>query len=143
MRLDERLREHNNGAAAGLTIEEAKKRWPGSWGVAGDLDASPYDGAESPRAFYDRAGAFMDTIEDDGTVPIVVSHGGTIVCLVARWLLLTAEVLNPIGFSAHTTSITVLSQDANGRRLDVLNDTAHLSGDSGHVTLGQLVEWRR
>jgi probable phosphoglycerate mutase len=143
MRLDERLREHNNGAAAGLTIEEAKARWPGSWGVAGDLDARPYDGAESPREFYDRAGAFIDEIEDDGTVPVVVSHGGTVVCLVARWLLLPAEVLNPIGFSAHTTAISVLSQDSNGRRLDVLNDTAHLYGRDGSVTIGDIVAARR
>lgn len=141
--LDKRLREHNNGAAAGLTIDEAKKRWPGKWGLAVPLDESAYDGAETPRHFYDRAGAFIDEIAHDGTVPVVVSHGGTIVCLVARWLGLSAEVLNPIGFSAHTTSITVLSRDENGRRLDVLNDTAHLSGEHGRVTLGELVERRR
>lgn len=143
LRLEPRLREHNNGEAAGLTIEEAKARWPGRWGVAGDLDDRPYDGAETPREFYDRAGAFIDGIEDDGTIPVIVSHGGTIVCLVARWLLLSAEVLNPIGFSAHTTAISVLSRDDNGRRLDVLNDTAHLYGRDGSVTIGDIIAWRR
>lgn len=143
LRLDERLREHNNGEAAGLTIDEAKARWPGRWGAAVGLDEQNNDGAETPREFYDRAGAFIDEIEDDGTVPVVVTHGGTVVCLVARWLLLSAEVLNPIGFSAHTTAISVLSRDDNGRRLDVLNDTAHLYGRDGSVTIGDIIAWRR
>jgi probable phosphoglycerate mutase len=137
--LDARLREHNNGAAANLTIEEAAKRWPDTWAVPVPLDTRAYEGAETPREFYDRAGAFIDEIEGDGSVPVVVTHGGTTVCLVARWLRLSIEVLEPIGFAAHTTSITVLSEDANGRRLERLNDTAHLADGASAVRIGDLL----
>lgn len=138
--LDPRLREHNNGAAANLTIHQAAARYPDTWDIAVPLDTRAYEGAETPREFYDRVGAFIDEIEHDGRVPIAVTHGGTMVCLVARWLRLSAETLNPIGFSAHTTSITVLSEDKNGRRLERLNDTAHLAGGSGAMGLGDLID---
>lgn len=136
---DARLREHNNGAAANMTIEDAAARYPETWAVPVRLDTRAYEGAETPREFYERAGAFIDDIESDGSVPVVVTHGGTIVCLVARWLRLSAEVLEPIGFSSDTTSITLLRNDRHGRRLERLNDTAHLSGDGGGVRIGDLL----
>ncbi|MBI5288142.1 MAG: histidine phosphatase family protein [Chloroflexi bacterium] len=136
---DQRLREHNNGAAANMTIEAAAARYPETWAVNVPLDTRAYEGAETPRQFYERAGAFIDQIEADGSVPVVVTHGGTMICLVARWLRLSAETLQPIGFSAHTTSITVLSEDRHGRQVERLNDTAHLYGSAGHVRIGDLV----
>jgi probable phosphoglycerate mutase len=137
---DPRLREHNNGECADLTIDEAKQRWPDTWAVPVALDMQAYPGAETPRGFYERAGAFIDDLDDEGTLPIVVTHGGTMVCLVARWLGLTAEVLEPIGFSAHTTGITVLQTDQHGSRIvERLNDTAHLAGLEGGVKLGDLL----
>jgi probable phosphoglycerate mutase len=99
-----------------------------------------YPGAETPRGFYERAGVVIDDLDDEGALPIVVTHGGTMVCLVARWLGLSAEVLEPIGFSAHTTSITVLQTDQHGSRIvERLNDTAHLAGSEGGVKLGDLL----
>ena len=53
--LDERLREFNNGEAAGLTQDEVQKRWPRGDGPMG-LDEKPWPGCESWREFYARAG---------------------------------------------------------------------------------------
>ena len=100
----------------------------------------PFPGAETGREFYERAGSFIDTLSADGPLPVVVSHGGTIICMVARWLRLTPEALEPIGFSTHTASITVLQSDAHGDRIvERLNDVAHLAGIEGWVGLGDLV----
>jgi probable phosphoglycerate mutase len=136
---DERLREHNNGECAGLTIEEAKKRWPDMWTKPALLDVREFPGAETPREFYERAGAFIDSFAHDGDLAIVVTHGVTHDCLVARWLGLPAEVLEPIGFSAHTTGITVLTDGRHGRRIERLNDAAHLAGMEGDVKLRDVV----
>lgn len=137
---DARLREHNNGECAGLTIEEAKKRWRDTWAVPVPLDVRAYPGAETPREFYQRAGEFIDDLAADGPLPIVVTHGGTMICLVARWLKLMPEAVEPIGFSAHTTGITVLQSDAHGSRIvERLNDASHLDGIAGSVKLGDLL----
>lgn len=136
---DPRLREHNNGERANLTIEEAKQRWPDTWAVPVPLDTRAYPGAETPREFYQRAGGFMDELDGEGPLPVVVTHGGTMVCLVARWLKLTPEAANAIGFSAYTTGITVLESDEHGSRIvERLNDAAHLSGLEGSVNFGDL-----
>jgi probable phosphoglycerate mutase len=137
---DPRLREHTNGECADKTIEEARELWPDTWAVPVPLDVRAYPGAETPREFYDRAGAFIDDFASDSrdAVPIVVTHGGTMICLVARWLELSADVLEPIGFDAYTTGITVLRADKHGRRMERLNDTAHLAGIEGGVRLGEL-----
>ena len=76
---DARLREHNNGECANLTHEEAFERYPGVYGQVLPLDEAAYPGAETARALFDRAGAFIADLRDDGTTPIAVSHGGTIV----------------------------------------------------------------
>jgi hypothetical protein len=62
------------------------------------------------------------------------------ICLVARWLKLSAEALDPIGFSAYTTGITVLQLDRHGSRIvERLNDATHLATDSGATNLGSLL----
>jgi broad specificity phosphatase PhoE len=133
-KFDPRLREHNNGECAGLTHDEAAQRYPDTWLVPVPLDVRPYPGAETPREFYVRAGAFIDDLNADGaTIPVVVSHGGTLTCLVARWLRLPPEVLNPIGFEFHAGSISVLRSDRHGPRIERLNDIGHLGGMDGWV----------
>jgi probable phosphoglycerate mutase len=136
---DARLREHNNGAAANLTIQEASCRFPDTWNVQLGIDDVPFEGAETGRQFYARSGAFIDDLPADGPIPVVVTHGGTVICLVGRWLHLTAESLEPILLSSHPTAITVLRGDARGVRvLERLNDAAHLDGIEGSVSLRDL-----
>ena len=137
---DERLREHNNGEAADLTLAEARARWPDVFGVAWPIDFRPFPGAETGREFYARAGAFLDGLPAEGPLPVLVTHGNTLITLVARWLRLTPEALEPIGFSAHPTGITVLVRDRFGARVvERLNDVAHLAGMEGWVGIGELL----
>jgi probable phosphoglycerate mutase len=137
---DARLREHNNGAAVDLTMTEVRARFPGVFDAPWALDFRPFPGAETGREFYERAGAFIDTLPAEGPLPVVVSHGGTLTCLVARWLLLSPEALEPIGFAFHPVSITVLQTDRHGGPVvERLNDTAHVAGMDGWVGLGHLL----
>ena len=133
--LDERLREFNNGEAAGLTYEEVQRRWPekpGPWG----LDHRQWPGGETWREFYQRSGSFIDALDMDGPLPIVVTHGGTVATLIVRWLALALESSELQNFSAHVTGITVLRELGHGvRGLERQNDVAHLAGMEGWVSL--------
>lgn len=132
---DARLREFNNGEAANLTIDEALRRFPqppGPWGA----DYRGFPGGETWRELYTRAAAFLADLPDDGRLPLVVTHSGTTIGLVAGWLGLPAETTHQIGFSAHVTGVTVLQRDDHGySRIERLNDIAHLAGSEGHVPL--------
>jgi probable phosphoglycerate mutase len=136
---DPRLREFNNGEAAGLTIEEVQRRWPRPPGPMG-LDERAWPGCETWREFYERAGAFVDTLEFEGGLPIAVTHGGAAYVLVARWLGLPPELMKVVNFAAHVTSVTVLKRPENGlREIERLNDVAHLAGMEGWVGLDAAV----
>jgi probable phosphoglycerate mutase len=137
---DERLREHNNGDAVGLTMDEARVRFADSWDIDWGLDIRPFPNAETWREFFERTAPFIDERENDDAVTIAVTHGGTILNLVARWLMLPAEAIASAGFDAHPTSLFVLRSDKRGQRIaERMNDTAHLDGTPGHVTIGALV----
>ena len=133
---DDRLRELNNGEAANLSQDEVNRRWPRAAGPMG-LDERAWPKSETWREFYGRAGAFLDTLDLDGPPPVVVTHGGTLFVLVARWLNMPAELMKVSNFHAHVTSITVLKMPENGlREVERLNDVAHLVGTDGWVSLG-------
>jgi probable phosphoglycerate mutase len=137
--VDARLREHNNGAAANMTIEEARAAFPGAqepWLI----DDHPYPESESGRELFERAAGFLDELQDDGRVPVVVSHGGTIECMIARWLMLTAEAVGAIRLGVHTTGVTTLSRGLWGRAMvERMNDVSHLAGMEGWVGIGELL----
>jgi probable phosphoglycerate mutase len=140
--VDERIREHNNGDAANLTIEEARIRYPAWFGEGGTSiwafgAPAPAPGAETGAEFYERCASFLDSLPAEGPIPVIVTHGGTIMCLVARWLLIEPHAIAPIGFAAHTTSITVLTGQPF-REVERLNDVSHLAGMSGWVSIGDL-----
>lgn len=132
---DARLREFNNGAAAGLTLEEALRAYPeaeGPW----PADHRQWPGGETWREFHRRTGGFLDDLSLDGPVPIVVTHGGNVHSLSARWLGVDEERISSTGFAAHVTGITVLQSDELGhRRVERANDMAHLAGIEGHISL--------
>jgi broad specificity phosphatase PhoE len=120
------IREFNNGIAAGMLREEADK-------IRRELtepfiDWQPYPEAETWRQFYWRvAGCMGRLIEDQGSLLLVVTHGGTLVNIVAWWLRLDDEMLSKVSFNAHPTSISVLGVNQWGEHvLERLNDTAHL-----------------
>jgi broad specificity phosphatase PhoE len=110
------------------------------------LDEAIYPGSESGREFYDRCASFIDGLEGDEGTPVIVSHGGALICLVGRWLGFSVEALEPVGFEFHTTSITVLRHFRDdvphgpiGRAIERLNDTSHLSSAEGRVGLGRIL----
>jgi probable phosphoglycerate mutase len=134
---DERLREHNNGECANLTWEEASRRYPDVLGRPLPLDEPAYPGAETARALFERAGGFLHSLYAGVGTPILVSHGGTIVCLIGQWLGMTAEVLQTMGFEAYPTSVTVLRDRGTGRGVERANDVTHLSGMEGWASIGE------
>jgi probable phosphoglycerate mutase len=137
--LDWRLREFNNGEAANLTLAEAHRRFPdrpGPW----PADHRQWPGGETWREFHRRAGAFIDELDLDGPLAIVVTHGGTLDTMAARWLLVDEEKVSHVGFASSVTGMTVLQKDELGhRRVERMNDTAHLAGIEGYIPLNLAV----
>jgi probable phosphoglycerate mutase len=124
---DDRLREHNNGEAANMTMAEARERYAEQFARPWTMDDRPFPGCESFRELYARAAAFLDDLPAGGGTPVVVSHGFTLMYLVAKWLRLPPEAMEPIGFSMHPTSITTLVRDRfDNPWVERMNDVSHL-----------------
>lgn len=126
------LREKNNGKAAGLTQEEAKKfHHPPATGR--ELDHVNYDGGETRRTFFARTvKGFRNLLADAGERDlIIVSHKGTIQNMIFDWLRLSIEEVadKRISFDIRPGSLTVLGDNKWGEHaLFALNDTSYLSG---------------
>jgi probable phosphoglycerate mutase len=122
------LREINNGIAAGKTKKEAQQyaRTPPTGKPL--LDWQMYPQAETWRQFYARVAACMARlISDQDRLLVLVTHGGTIINVVAWWLRLEVEMLSQVSFDAAPTSVSVLRVNQwNERTIGRLNDTAHL-----------------
>ncbi|MEX0750614.1 MAG: histidine phosphatase family protein [Dehalococcoidia bacterium] len=137
---DARLREHNNGAAANMTLDDARARYAEAFARPWLMDDRPFPGCESRRELYERASSFLDELDGDGRLPVVVAHGASMECVIARWLRLTPEALELIGFAAHTTGVTTLVRDRFGEPgVERMNDVAHLAGMEGWVGLDGLL----
>ncbi len=120
------LREFNNGVAADRTKAEVAHLYrPPSEPI---MDWQPYPEAETWRRFYRRITAFMDEVHVDEDRPtLIVSHGGTIVNLVAWWIRLEEASLSYTTFHTSPASLSVLNvTPLNERAVERLNDTAHL-----------------
>ena len=103
------LREFNNGVAANRTKTEVAHLYS----LPSDpiMDWQPYPEAETWRRFYRRIRKAMDEIhavEDRPT--LIVSHGGTIVNIVAWWLRLKESDLSFTTFHSSPASISVLNE---------------------------------
>ncbi len=122
------LRELNNGAAAGLTAEAARRlenpfREPA-------LDWVPFPDGESWRGLYTRISSFLSALRAGGRDRLVlVSHGNAIICAINWFLGLdTDENLRFLMYETRPCSLTYLRITADQSRYVVrLNDTAHLS----------------
>ncbi len=120
------LREFNNGVAADRAEEEVAHLYrPPSEPI---MDWQPYPEAETWRRFYRRITAFMDEVHAEEDRPtLIVSHGGTIVNLVAWWIRLEEASLSYTTFHTSPASLSVLNvTPLNERAVERLNDTAHL-----------------
>jgi probable phosphoglycerate mutase len=120
------LREFNNGVAADRTKAEVAHLYrPPSEPI---MDWQPYPEAETWRRFYRRITAFMDGLHAVESRPtLIVSHGGTIVNLVAWWIRLEEASLSYTTFHTSPASLSVLNvTPLNERAVERLNDTAHL-----------------
>ena len=120
------LREFNSGVATGRKKAEVAHLYrPPSEPI---MDWQPYPEAETWRRFYRRITAFMDglqAVEDRPT--LIVSHGGTIVNLVAWWLRLDEASLSYTSFHTSPASISVLNvTPLKERAVERLSDAAHL-----------------
>ena len=120
------LRELNNGIAAGMTKEEARRHYREPTEPL--IDWQCYPGAETWRQFYGRVSGFMTSLpRDRDGITMFVTHGGTIVNIVAWWLRLEIETLSRVTFRASPASISVLgSTELSERAIFRLNDAAHL-----------------
>jgi len=137
---DARLREHNNGEAANMTLAEARERYADAFARPWSIDDRPFPGSESGREMYARVSSFVDDLQADGRVPVVVAHGISGTCVIARWLMLTPDALEPIGFGAGTASITTLVRDRFGNPwTERINDVGHLDGIEGAASLARLL----
>jgi 2,3-bisphosphoglycerate-dependent phosphoglycerate mutase len=122
------LRELNNGAAAGLTQDQANLLQIARTEPV--LDWVPYPGGESWRALYRRLAnllASLDASKVEST--IIVSHANAIICMINWWLRLNSDDnLQNIMYDIRPCSITYLTLDPdNVRRVVLLNDINHLS----------------
>ena len=121
------LRELNNGDAAGLAVEEARRlenpfREPA-------LDWVPFPNGESWRDLYTRISSFLSALRIHGRDRLVlVSHGNAIICAINWFLGLdTDENLRHLMYEIRPCSLTHLRiADDQSRTVVRLNDTAHL-----------------
>jgi broad specificity phosphatase PhoE len=120
------LRELNNGVAAGKSLEEAKRYALELTRPV--LDWQAYPQAETWRQFYSRVAACMERLTGNQETPLLlVTHGGTIINIVAWWLQLDIDMLDKVSFHTSPASLSVLRTNQwNERTIERLNDTAHL-----------------
>ena len=118
------LRELDNGAAAGLTRDEAGRLERPR--TEPTLDWVPYPGAESWRAMTARVFAGLARL--DRACPataVVVTHGDAGVAVIQWWLRLGARCRRGISFELDPASVTELAVNGWRERTIVrLNDTS-------------------
>ncbi len=123
---EEGFRECNNGIAAGKTHEEVEEFLiPPTRSL---LDWRQYPGSETWREVYLRVSECMEkvTAKADGPL-LIVTHGGTMVNVVAWWIRMPLETLSDFSLRTHNTGITILTETELGERaIERHNDVAHL-----------------
>jgi broad specificity phosphatase PhoE len=120
------LREIDQGEAAGMSLEEARRiQRPVTEPCA---DWVPYPGAESWRDMTQRIFAFMDAIaQDEEDLALIVTHSMAGVAVIHWWLGLPEEYWSRVSFDLDHCSISRLTVNRWGERtLSRLNDVSHL-----------------
>ena len=129
LKQDPDLREYNNGAGVGGSIEELKAS---GGGVNSEKDVQEKPAGESWEDFYKRIAAAMDRVLEglgDSQTAIVVAHFGANMHAVSWWLQdgLKCPESTLVSFEHQLSGVTELIVNRQGARtLKCLNDTAHL-----------------
>ena len=128
------LREKNNGAAAGMTEEEAKliyRRPPSEH----DLNHRNYPGGETRNELYLRSTRGLWKAADvEKENLLIVAHKGTIQNIIFRWLGMDMPMVVKQNFSIdiQPASLTVLGINKwHEHAIFRLNDNSHLSAGKG------------
>jgi len=91
------------------------------------MDWIPYPDAESWRMLHDRAVKFMDTIQTEHNIVLLVAHSMVIVSVIHWWLEFTEDIITQVSFDIDPCSITRLRINKWGEKtISKLNDTSHL-----------------
>jgi probable phosphoglycerate mutase len=138
------LREKNNGKAAGLTEEEARKYYRRPLSEK-ELDHANYDGGETRREFYYRTvNGFNDIVNTSDNI-IIVAHKGTIQNIVFSWMGMDIAEVNNKNFSIDVkpASISILGVNKwQERSLFLLNDTSYLQENRSLDIFNYKFAWR-
>lgn len=133
------LREKNNGIAAGMTEDEAKKyfRKPAS---DAEIHHRNYPGGETRHEFYLRnTTGLWNACDVENENLIIVAHKGTVQNIIFRWLNMDMEkvVEQNLSVDIAPASVTVLGQNKwNEHCIFRLNDISHLNQDTGFGVFG-------
>ncbi len=124
------IREIDTGKFSGLLAHEIEARYPEErQAFNNSLDHAGH-GGESWRQVFDRAKKFISekSMFDSDSDVVIVSHGGTIRCLIAALLDLPSESIYK--FHMDNTGVSIVrhegSPDTAG--LELHNSTQHLDG---------------
>lgn len=133
------LREKNNGEAAGLTEEEAKKIYCRPQ-TEQELNHRNYPGGETRIEFYQRNIHGLEqaaNLEKENL--LIVAHKGTIQNIIFYWLGMDMEQVVEKNFSVdiQPASVTVLGINKwHEHAIFRLNDTSHLLDEQGFGIFG-------
>lgn len=128
------LREKNNGVAAGMTEEEAKKyfRKPPT---EQELDHRNYPGGETRNEFYRRnVEGLWQAADLEKENLLIVAHKGTVQNIIFRWLGMGMRQVVDYNFSVdiQPASVTVLGINKwHEHTVFRLNDISHLNQAAG------------
>lgn len=128
------LREKNNGLAAGLTEEEAKRHFcrPAS---DQELHHRNYPGGETRNEFYERnVQGLWQCADLEKENLLIVAHKGTVQNIIFRWLGMdmAGVVAHNYSVDVQPASVTVLGVNKwHEHTIFRLNDISHLTQNSG------------
>ncbi|MGI8486203.1 MAG: histidine phosphatase family protein, partial [Thermomicrobiales bacterium] len=119
---DPDLQERSYGVAEGLTLVQREAKWPeGNWPGLEEWD---HVRVRAMRALNRIAANHL------GEHVFTVCHGGLINSILS---VLSAGEIGTGKTTIINTSITTLTSDGNGWRIEGVNETPHLDLDSAHI----------
>ncbi len=127
---DSDLREFSYGEWEGLTFKEVEALYPEVLAQRMSLGHNSFaaPGGEDSAQMLDRIRRFYASVlkrHDDAEDILIVAHGGSLRALLVCLLGLTDDYL--WRFQVDCASISIIVNHPNGRVLELLNDTGHLT----------------